>query len=335
MSRASPTPLDDPMAGARSAVLHGKYRQAMDALDALPAEVRGSPEARLLLAMASWRSGDYQRSRTAALEAGDGFRRGGDFDGVMRADNVAAAAAFALGDLDAAERGFERTMTLADRRHDMLMMGRCANNLGNIAYYRAAALDALSHYRLAIASFEGLGFTHGLAEAWLNSALVLREAGDLAASRDAADRAIGLAEYAGAARLKAQAMAAAAETALEAGDLPLALSLCGRATRLAEAEDDLLNVADAERIRARIDRRRGRLDEAWASAERAVAIARRLGHLWSIAESEAELAELALTGGRKEEAMTRAEHAAEAFGRLGSTTRANAVRRLVRENSLQ
>ena len=132
-------PLDDPLRPARTAVHEGRFTDVESALALLHPDIRRSPEGLLLHAMAAWRLGEYTRSRAAALEARDGFRARGDADGEMRAENVAAAGAFAIGDLEAADRGFTRALELADELADDLMTARCANNLGNVAYYQVGS----------------------------------------------------------------------------------------------------------------------------------------------------------------------------------------------------
>jgi tetratricopeptide (TPR) repeat protein len=153
-----PHQFDDPLREPRRAVAEGRFTDAIQLLDRMPPALRTTPDGRLLAAMSDWRLGAFARSQTAALEARDGFRLRGDSDGEMRAENVAAAGAFALGDLSAAERGFDRAMELAERLLDDLTLARCAVNLGNIAYYRDQTERALSCYRLAPAQFERPGF---------------------------------------------------------------------------------------------------------------------------------------------------------------------------------
>ncbi len=248
---------EDPLRETRLAVLGGRFQQGWNALRTLPAEVRGSPDGLLLGAMATWRLGEFERSRTAAIQARDGFRGRGDTDGEMRAENVAAAGAFALGDLTEAERGFNRALSLADDLADDLMIARCANNLGNVAYYLARTETALSFYRLAIANFEKLAFWSGLAEGWLNTAIVLHDAEDFAASREAGERAIAAAERSGDGRILGQALAARSETDIALGDLALAKVLAERALTLAQTHDHVVGEADARRVLAVLARHRG------------------------------------------------------------------------------
>jgi tetratricopeptide (TPR) repeat protein len=316
----------DPLRDARQAVRQGRFRDAAQALQAAPADARATPEALLLSAMTAWRLGDFGRSRGAAVQARDGFRTRGDTDGEMRAENVAAAGAFALGDLQEAERGFTRALYLADALADDLMMARCANNLGNVAYYLSRADAALSFYRLAVANFERLTFWAGLAEGWLNSAIVLHDAGDLRASREAGERAVEAAERSGDGRILGQALAARSETDVALGDMALGRALAERALTLARSHDHPMGAADALRILASIARLSGDADRALAVAQEALAITTRVQDPWRQAEVHRELGQLYAAVGRLEDAALEYVAAAGGFQRLGAEGRALELR---------
>ena len=316
----------DPLRYARHAVRQGRFRDAAQALQDAPAEARATPEALLLSAMTAWRLGDFARSRAAAEQARDGFRSGGDADGEMRAVNVAAAGAFALGDLEQAERGFTRAMHLADALADDLMMARCANNLGNVAYYLNRAEAALSFYRLAVANFERLAFWAGLAEGWLNSAIVLHDAGDLRGSREAGERAVEAAERSGDERILGQALAARSETDVALGDVALGRALAERALKLARSHDHPMGEADALRILASIARMSGDPDRALAAAQEALAITTRVQDPWRQAEVHRELGQLYAAVGRADDGAGEYVAAAEGFEKLGAAGRAQEMR---------
>lgn len=318
---------DDPLRDARRAVRGGRFREAWEELQRSPETQRNSPEWRLLAAMAAWRLGDFARSRSAAVQARDGYRSVGDADGEMRAENVAAAGALAIGNLADAERGFSRAMVLADELADDLMTARCANNLGNVAYYVAQYVTALSFYRLATATFGKIESWKGLAEAWLNTTIVLREFGDLEGARDAGERAVTSAELAEDQRILGQALAARADAYVELGDLELAGAQAERALALATSNDDLLGEAEAWRILSIIARRSGLFDQAEEVGRRALAIAERVKHPWTAAEAQRELGELYAKTGRGEQARGAFAAAARGFESLGATSRAEDMQR--------
>ncbi|MDH3456872.1 MAG: hypothetical protein OER90_08525 [Gemmatimonadota bacterium] len=324
--RDHPNGFTDPLRLVRLAVQSGQFKEAWSRLTRLDTPIQASPEGRLLGAMASWRLGEYARSRSAALEARDAFRAKGDTDGEMRAENVAAAGAFAIGNLHVAELGFRRALELADALGDDLMIARCANNLGNIAYYRADTQNALSFYRLAMANFERLGFSTGIAEAWLNSAIVLQDAGELDASREAGERAIEAAELSGDERILGQALAARGETDAALGELHVARALAERARSLAASHDHVVGEADALRILSTIARLSGHPDDGEQLAREALHIVSEVNDPWRRAEVQRDLAELYGTVGRPQDAARAYEDAAEAFESLGATTRASEMR---------
>jgi tetratricopeptide (TPR) repeat protein len=318
--------LDDPLRESRRAVADGRFADALGLLDLVPPAVQATPDAQLLIAMSRWRLGEFARSRTAALEARAGFRARGDSDGEMRAENVAAAGAFALGDLAEAERGFNRAMELAARRADDLIGARCAVNLGNIAYYREQTEHALSFYRLALAQFERVAYLPGLAEGWLNTAIVLHDAGRLDDSLDASERAVAVAERAGNERLLGQALAARSETDVAAGDVDLGLALAEQALALAQAHGHVMGQADALRIVSIVARRRGNADRALESARRAVEIAVAVNDPWRRGEAHRELGSVYELLGRTQDAVDAFLAAAAAFEQLGAAGRATQLR---------
>jgi tetratricopeptide (TPR) repeat protein len=318
--------LDDPLRAARRAVHAGQFREAWESLDQQPAPVRQSPEWLLLAAMARWRLGDFPASRSAALQARDGYRALGDVDGEMRAENVASAGAFALGELREAERGFARALALAERLSDELMLARCANNLGNVAYYLARHATALSFYRLAATRFERAGFPYGVAETLINTGIVWRDLGNLQESQDAAERALEIAERDETWRLVAQAQAMRGEALALLGDLPLGRAQVERALALAQSREDRLAEVEALRILCNIERRAGRLSESERMGRAALDLAVALAHAWSVAEVRHDLGELLAATGRGSEAAACWADAAEGFERLGAISRAEEMR---------
>ncbi len=83
-----------------------------------------SPEWLLLMSMARWRLGDFAASYRLADYARVEYRSRGDTDGEMRAQNVAAAGAFARGRLREARAGFERAAYLARQLSDLFRRRR-------------------------------------------------------------------------------------------------------------------------------------------------------------------------------------------------------------------
>ncbi|MBI4503568.1 MAG: tetratricopeptide repeat protein [Gemmatimonadetes bacterium] len=318
--------LEDPLRSARRAVHAGHFREAWESLDAQPLPIRQSPEWLLLSAMARWRLGDFSSSRSAALQARDGYRALGDVDGEMRTENVASAGAFALGELREAERGFARALALADRLSDELMLARCANNLGNVASYLARHTTALSFYRLAASRFEKVGFDYGVAETLINTGIVWRDLGNLEQSQDAAERALEIAERDETWRLAAQAFAMRGEAMALLGDLPLGRAQVERALALARKREDRLAEVEALRILCNLERRAGRVAESERMGRAALDLATTLAHPWSVAEVQRDLGELFAVTGRGSEAAACWTEAAAGFQKLGAHSRADEMR---------
>jgi tetratricopeptide (TPR) repeat protein len=315
-------PVADPLRNARQAVRGGRFREAREALGRLEPDEQQSAEAQLLSAMASWRLADYTASRAAAERARTQFRAIGDTDGEMRALNVAAAGAFAVGDLKAAEHGFNDALALADRLENKLMTAHCANNLGNVAYFLERHYVALGLYRLAGATFEGIGADPGLIMTWINAAVVWTELDDLDKAREASEHAVEIAERAQNRRLAGAALTAQAEAVAGQGDFSLGHAQASRGLVLARAEGDRPGEAEALRVLARITRETVEPDRAEDLARGAVAVAAELGDRWRAAEAHRELAELYVSLGRTREAQEELEASAEAFAALGATHRA-------------
>lgn len=315
-------PLDDPLRDARRAVHRGRFREAWTELDHLPEEVRASAEAQLLTAMTHWRLGDYAKSRAAAEVARDGFRAVGDVDGEMRAVNVAAAGAFAVGELETAQAGFHRALTLADETGDDLMAAHCANNLGNVAYFLERQYVALGLYRLAGTTFERLGAGPGLIMTWINQAVVWTELDELDTAREAADRAVEIGERESIRRLAGAALTARAEAVAGQGDRTLAEAQAHRGLVLARAENDRPGEAEALRVLAHVARLEGRAERAEELGREAVAVAAAVGDRWREAEAQRALAALYRSQGRMDDARAAFTAAAEAFAALGATGRA-------------
>jgi tetratricopeptide (TPR) repeat protein len=318
--------LDDPLRAARRAVQGGRFRDAETALGEVPLPVQEGPEWHLLSAMAAWRLGDFTRSRTAAREARNAYRHRGDADGEMRAENVAAAGAFALGDLDEAERGFTRAMLLARRLQDELMTARCANNIGNVAYYLTRHDVALSFYRLAEAAFARIDYLVGVAETRINLSIVLREQHRPTEALEAAERALDAAERGGSDRLSAQALVNCGAAAMALGDPALGRAQAEHGLSLARASEDPLGEAEGERVLAGVAWMGGQVHEAERRLHDALALATQLGHPWAIGEIQLDLGELLVGLGRFGEASQAFEEARRAFLRVGSLPRADAAR---------
>lgn len=326
-------PLGDPLRSARDAVRAGRFRTALHQLENLQPRLGASPEWLLLHAMASWRVGLFEESRESALRALQEYRDRGDGDGEMRSWNVAAAGAFALGDLESARRGFQKAARLAHHFDDKLMIARCHNNLGNVFYYEGDHESALHYYSRATMLFEHLGSLTGTAESWHNTAVVLREQQDLESAAEAADKALDAAERLGDPRALGWTLGGSGETDALRGDLQLGWARAERAGRLAHDNDDRLTEIDSLRVMAYIARHLGRNAESTELAQRAASLARDTGNPWMTAKSHHELGLSLLDAGERDAANAALAIAADAFETTGAHERARLVRATANEGS--
>jgi len=310
----------------RTAIIAGRFAEVLDAIADLPIAVRTSADALLFRSMALWRTGDYLESAALAREASRTFAAVGDSDGIMRSANVAGAADFALGNLGDARQGFVRALDLADTLRDTLLIARCANNLGNVAYYLGDYPRALSWYRLAEANFERASWPKGFAEVWLNRSIVLREMQELHESIEAGNSAVDHADADDDKRLLGQALATRGETRAHLGDHQAAAIEAHRAHELAIAEGNPVDAGDALRVRSVVERLRGESSQAIRFGEEALAIVQPLGHTWTIAEVERDLGEAYAAANQRTKAIDRFESALAGMQRLGASARVEALR---------
>ena len=325
MTDRGDTPVHDPFRTARRAVSDGRFREALRLLTSIGDEMSFTPEWHLLMAMASWRLGNFAESHDAARSALAMFRARGDADGEMRAQNVAAAGAFAMGKLDEAGKGFEWSLALAQQFSDKLMMARCANNLGNVAYYRGDDGAALKHYSHAASLFEQVGSFHGIAEAWHNTGVVLRERGEYEEAAEAADRATDAASQLDDHRAMGWTLGGRGETDALQGDLRLGRVRVERALELAREQEDRPTETECLRVLSRIAVAEGKLDEGVELAVSAIGSAEDIRNPWMVARTWQQLASALAAHHREEEAAEAYSAAAAAFDQLGSHRRAQSM----------
>jgi tetratricopeptide (TPR) repeat protein len=319
--------MNDPLRAARTAVGAGEFRAAWDSLQQATASAQVSGEWQLLVAMAVWRLGKFEDSRLAAQGARDVYRAACDIDGEMRSENVAAAGAFALGDLADAERGFYRARRLAEEVGDQLLGARCANNLGNVHFYKGDHVAALNAYSLAVAEFEKEKFDKGLGEAWHNMGIVLRDLNQLESARSATERAVDIARKIDDNRLLAQATSSQAETLALIAEGALARVMVNRALDWATKLEDKLTQVDALRVLSVIEWKSGNMDLAMEKARESKLMAESVSHGWMVATGNQHLAILYSESGDHERARETFIQAADGFDGIGSTENAARMRR--------
>jgi tetratricopeptide (TPR) repeat protein len=320
----------DRFAPARNHLVRGEFKEGYDSLQA---SIDRNHEWALLFAMAAWRLGEFHNSLQAAEAALLGYRDIGDSDGEMRANNVAAAGHFALGQLFEARTGFDRAAFLAKERRDIMMAARCANNIGNVDYYLGDNRSALRHYARAAIAFVQVGAIHGIAEANHNRGVVLREEADLLEAKKASNLALSAAQQLNNTRAVGWALSGRAETDALLGDLRLAEAEAKKASTLASNTGDRLTEVDAMRVLGMIARRSGDLAGAIETCQAAAAASEELGNPWMVTKVQIELARAHDEAGAPGRANAALKKTIPLFVEMGATVRAKEIRQQIKSRA--
>jgi tetratricopeptide (TPR) repeat protein len=253
------------------------------------------------------------------------LREAGDRAAQRRAVNMIGAACLALGELEDASAEFARALELATQAQDLLVLARATNNLGAIANMQGDHERALSHYRLALPTFQRLGQRRGLASSYHNLAITYRDLGELEESDEHELRAIEHATDGGVPRLAAMGRVGRAEVALRRGDAALAETTARIAREEFARLGDPQNEADASRLIGAACTAQRRCADALEAFARALEIARERGHALNEAETLRDRAELHMAEGRRAQALEDARMAMTIFDRLGATRERDAL----------
>ena len=250
----------------------------------------------------------------------------GDRAAQRRAVNMIGAACLALGELEDASAEFARALELATQAQDLLVLARATNNLGAIANMQGDHERALSHYRLALPTFQRLGQRRGLASSYHNLAITYRDLGELEESDEHELRAIEHATDGGVPRLAAMGRVGRAEVALRRGDAAFAETTARIAREEFARLGDPQNEADAFRLIGAACTAQRLYAEGLEAFDRALDIARERGHALNEAETLRDRSELFMAQGRTAEARDDARLAMTIFDRLGATRERDTLR---------
>jgi tetratricopeptide (TPR) repeat protein len=250
----------------------------------------------------------------------------GDRASQRRAVNMIGAACLALGELDDASGEFVRALDLATQAEDLLVLARATNNLGAIANMQGDHERALSHYRLALPTFQRLGQRRGLASSYHNLAITYRDLGELEEADEHELRAIEHATDGGVPRLAAMGRVGRAEIALRRGDAALAETTARIARDEFARLGDPQNEADASRLVGASCAAQQHHDAAHEAFDRALEIARAHGHALNEAETLRDRAMMYMAQREMVSAQADARGAIAIFHRLGATRERDALR---------
>jgi tetratricopeptide (TPR) repeat protein len=297
----------------RSLAEHGRYRDVLDRLGAVPAAtVESRTPFALLAAEAHGRLGEHTEAESYASLAQRVAQRRGEPHAELRARHYRGAVALERGDADVAEEHFAAGL------EDSAGEGRCLNNLGIIADLRGESLEALASYELALAAYQQAGLARGIAQTWHNIGISRRTLGDVARALEAAQEALRVAEQLGDAAQAAQALAGRAELHILAGDLSLAAAELARAKDAYERIQHPVGLAEIWRLEGMLARQRGDVDRAVQCLAQGAALARQHGSAHTLAEIERDLAVALQSWGDREGARAARHRAAALYRRMGA-----------------
>jgi tetratricopeptide (TPR) repeat protein len=326
MFASQPDPL---LATARQLAVAGAWRELVVLLAPRADAGLSSGDEALLYAEALMRSGEERLALAYLRDVEPSLADDANRALHRRATNMIGGACFALGDRDGANAAWSRTLELATRDDDLLLMAQATNNLGALANLEGRHEDALWQYRLALPMLQRLGQPSLLAQGYHNMAITFRDVGELTEADEHELRAIDYAQDGGAARVAAMGRTGRAEIALRRGDAPLAESTARVAIDELEALGDPMNEADAHRVVGAACAAQSRHDDALAAFDCALSLARAHGHALIEAESLRDRVDCRIRSGERSLAREDARAAIAIFEKLGAQSEVAGLRQRI------
>jgi tetratricopeptide (TPR) repeat protein len=304
-------------------VLAGQTRRGLSVLDAVLRDSRGVTAGRILIRRAGvlWTLGRHAEALRDAQAALDRLSGAGDPVWEARAMHWRAAAYFAVGDIERADRDYARVEALWAECGQQLEYASARQERGLAAHARGDLPAALAHFDDAQGLFDQLGVFE--ADLFVNKCTVLLAAG---LARDAlreAEAAISVIERDhGSTTRRAELLYSSALAAAATGDFNLAQRRSAEALRLFRRQQRLWWAARAELVLL-LCRFAGGEDRSAGLLPAARRVTARLDELDAARAVDAHLltGRLALARGRREEAGRHLETAARARHRGQLRTR--------------
>jgi len=321
----SSLPSDSVLGEARALAASGSWRALATMLESQISTDSHDGEAALLYGEARMRCGEEREALSWLRLAERVLRENGDRAAHRRAVNMIGAAHLAIGDLDAATTAFADALELATQHDDFILMGHASNNLGLIANLQGEREMALSHYRLALPTFQRLGKRLELSACYHNIAITFRDLEQLEEADEHERHAIEYASEGAAPRFACMGRIGRAEIALRRGDAPLAEMTARLAAEELMRLGDPQNEADAHRLVGAACAAQKRSFDALEAFDRALAIARARGHALNEAETLRDRVQVRVAQGEKGLAIADAKAAIAIFTRLGAVAECEAL----------
>jgi tetratricopeptide (TPR) repeat protein len=292
-------------------------------------ELQAQIELAVLYADALRRVGDAPASLRVASRAEPAVRSRGDRRLLLDLINITGMALFESGRMAEAEKRFAELLERATECADEEFAARASNNLGVLANVRGRYELALNYYQRALAAYQRLGYTRGLAQTYHNLGISYRDLGRDSEADAQFRRAIELGQNARSEDVIALAESERAMLCARSGDGDLAEAFGQRALRRQEKLGDPLGRAEALRVLAAAAKARrdpaaalDRLDEALRTA---------CAHPDPLLRAEVQRDRALLLRERGESAAARDAllEAAEHFQRLGAAAQAEEMHALL------
>ncbi|HEX7241765.1 MAG TPA: tetratricopeptide repeat protein [Longimicrobiaceae bacterium] len=318
-----------PLEEVRALAARREWQRIVERVSALPDGGEGEPEVAFHHADALRRVGRTGEALAISERLETPVRQRGDRRLLVNLVNLVGICLFELGRSAAAEERFGELLELAGEAGDEEFAGRACNNLGMLANVRGDRDRALAWYARAVASYQRLGYTRGLAQTHHNLGISYR---DLGFDREADAHYLRAMELAASAESEDVVALAETERAVlraRGGDGALARTLALRARGRFEQIGDPLGRAEATRVLALAARADGRDDEAAAHLEEAFEAAGAASDPLLRAEVQRDRGLLLRDRGEAGAAREALADSAAGFETIGALAEAAAVRALL------
>lgn len=291
-----------------------------------PGTLLASPALSYRYGEALYHTGRLDELGDFARQFEEAAREAADTGAVMRALNLAFIGDFERGRIAEARERCESLLQLAQADDDPEMLGRAANNMGNLTHLTGLFHEALTYYRLALPLYQRMDAVRGIAQVHHNLGISHRDLGDLDEAADAYRRAATLARQLGYRPLALLASLGRAEVEALRGD-PAAEPMAERGLASARELGNPAFEAEASRVLGLARAAAGRPEEALDTLAEAVAGSREAGHRLVEAEAERDRGRLLLRSGRDAEAREALTTAVEIFRDMGARAYAREAER--------
>ncbi len=240
----------------------------------------------------------------------------GDVANMGHATNLLAIIHTQQGSLDQAERLYHSARELALRSGEAKLAAMTAQNLGVIANVRGDLDTALHYYETSLASYRALGLANDVCVALNNLGLLYTQRQQWSEAARAYDEAIGVAEVLGDQSTCVHIEVNRAESLVAQGDLAAAREACDRAMEISRRVKDPRALGELHKAYGIVARETGDFELAEQCLAEAEEIAHRRQDLLLLAESTKERAELHRRQGRNRDTLQCLNGAHRLFAQL-------------------